>query len=123
LIKYTNYTCYELIKKFPIPNYFNKKGRRANCPWCHPLVASNAYILLSRIKLQTPVWRCSGSPKGSSSFFACRQKMPPAPAGGVSLFMLGGHSISIRIYHRIPKKNKKPFISKRRKVGSVVPLS
>jgi hypothetical protein len=26
-----------------------------------------------------------GSPKGSSSFFACSQKMPPAPAGGVSL--------------------------------------
>jgi len=41
--------------------------------------------LLSRIKLQTPVWRCSGSPKGSSSFFDCSQKMPPAPAGGVSL--------------------------------------
>jgi len=41
--------------------------------------------LLSRIKLQTPAWRCSGSPKGSSSFFACSQKMPPAPAGGVSL--------------------------------------
>ena len=27
--------------------------------------------LLNRIHLQTPVWRCSGSPKGSSSFFAC----------------------------------------------------
>jgi len=40
---------------------------------------------LSRIKLHTPVWRCSGSPKGSSSFFACSQKIPPAPAGGVSL--------------------------------------
>ncbi|MBA7565200.1 hypothetical protein ES695_18565 [Candidatus Atribacteria bacterium 1244-E10-H5-B2] len=26
------------------------------------------------------VWRCNGSPKGSSSFFACSQKMPPAPA-------------------------------------------
>lgn len=28
-------------------------------------------LFLSRIKLQTHVWRCSGSPKGSSSFFAC----------------------------------------------------
>jgi len=36
--------------------------------------------LLSRIKLQTPVWRCSGSPKGSSSFFACSKKIPPALA-------------------------------------------
>jgi len=26
--------------------------------------------------------RCSGRPKSSSSFFACSQKMPPAPAGG-----------------------------------------
>jgi hypothetical protein len=39
--------------------------------------------LFSRIKLQTPVWRCSGSPEGSS--YACRIKMPPAPAGGGSL--------------------------------------
>ena len=43
------------------------------------------YDLLSRIKLQTPVWRCNGSPEGSSSFFACIQKMLPATAGGVSL--------------------------------------
>jgi len=42
-------------------------------------------LLLSRIKLQTPVWRCSGRPKGSSSFLACSQKIPPAPAGGVLL--------------------------------------
>ena len=40
-------------------------------------VAMNSFLepgdklLLSRIKLQTPVWRCSGSQKGSSSFFAC----------------------------------------------------
>jgi len=38
--------------------------------------------LLSRIKLQTPVWRCSGRPKGSSSFFACSQKMPPSSCWG-----------------------------------------
>ena len=41
--------------------------------------------LFSRIKLQTPVWRCSGSPEGSS--YACSLKMPPAPAGGVSLLL------------------------------------
>jgi len=41
--------------------------------------------LLNRIKLQNFVWRCSDSPKGSTSFFACSQKKPPALAGGVSL--------------------------------------
>jgi hypothetical protein len=40
-------------------------------------------ILFGRIKLQTLVWRCSGSPEGSS--YACSLKMPPAPAGGASL--------------------------------------
>ena len=58
--------------------------------------------LLSRIKLQTPVWKCSGSPKGSSSFFACSQKMPLAPAGGVSL--CSGKS---KIWHKIGNSSGK----------------
>jgi len=36
-----------------------------------------ADVILSRIKLQTPVWRCSGSPKGSSSFFLLVAKRNP----------------------------------------------
>jgi len=42
-------------------------------------------MLLSRIKPQTPVWRCSGRTKRSSSFFVYSQKMLPTPAGGVLL--------------------------------------
>ena len=37
--------------------------------------------LFSRIKLQTPVWRCSGSPEGSS--YACSIKMPRLLPGEV----------------------------------------
>ena len=75
------------------PVYVQRTGRGGCLP--DPREEVNKYSkeqvdlvneLLSRIKLQTPVWRCSGSPKeGSSSFFACSQKKPPAPAGGVSL--------------------------------------
>ena len=33
-------------------------------------------FLFSRIKLQTPVWRCSGSPEGSSRFMLEAQRYP-----------------------------------------------
>ena len=49
------------------------------------LTMNQSRLLFSRIKLQTPVWRWSGSLKGPSAIHACSPRMPPAPAGGGSL--------------------------------------
>ena len=40
---------------------------------------------MSRIKLQTPVWRCSGSPKGSSRFSLAVKEAPSSCWGSVTI--------------------------------------
>ena len=59
------------VKKDIYGRFLDITGRYLDLVKISDDLGTQTSLLLSRIKLQTPVWRCSGSPKGSSSFFAC----------------------------------------------------
>jgi len=71
-------------------------------------------VYLSRIKLQIPVCRCSGCPKGSSSFFACSPKEAPSSCWGSFIIANEANASAVSerefIYPKINNNERIKFI-------------